>query len=1181
MRWDLLLIVLMLVLLLLLCSAPGYSQDEDPIAYKPDIVGVGRMFMVALRVPTNAPEIKVTVPDSVEMFDRTPLPTKTELRKYYFRSLKPAKQADIVFAHPAGAITISLEIWSFEDLRQFRELKGVQLPRRWPLGEPLPELKQGQTITTDKLREYWQGKGSPGAAWLKLSDQEIWDLQPDCTIPRYHFVSLQHGCPVHGIEVYTKKAYYPWSFDMRIPHRWKLTCPIGGEEYPTNDFANGDMTSGEFPDDGFGGACEYEGNKYRFIAVICQVYCSYALVVAPECADGYMATDDMEYVHKALVAMSRVALEYAYLGTMTHHRHRNDKRQTDRLGPAPFSEGPCLAHSGLSLYAMNDPRLAEAYDKIFPVIEQDKEIIPFLQSKGLEIRTHEDLRRFIEENLFAVWLQGLMDGASHANEPIAQGCFARLAEVLNYQRGDELMDWLYDGAGKMRTFVTNGFFRDGAPYESTGGYNDEHMRPLGPIVDSIEHLRQMRPEVYPEERYPDFTKSRRYHNVFDFAMNTVNIDRTYPNVGDSGSFPQYQKLGKRVWQNGGVGAFEHAYKVFKDPKFAWALANHEGWEPSLEFPYTREAIEKEAAKWPNDWNDKSCLQDGYGLAMLRSGRDDDKRALWMYYGRTHGHAQDEIMQIGLDAWQSKIVGHMGCPRNWNHWETCWVTHNVARQIPFVQMTATGQLFADAGPVHIAEAYAEGFADEVDSGEGYDVLPDDWQRRMLVLVDVSDDQFYCVDFYRIHGGKDHWWTIHVQEGVFSTEGLELTRQEGGTVAGPEVPYGDPKWMEEHGCKFSTGGRPGWYGPMFAFPHLYNVERGTPAGVWSADWALKDADGLHFRMTVPQAEGAEVIIADGTSPAGGKPYEMKWVLMHKEGPSTSSGQAETPTKSQVVNVMELYNGEPVIKRVRPLEVSGGDEAGFDAYGCVIELADGRTDTIFASADGTVVRSAESGFEFAGRFGLYRERDGVALDMVLIGGTKLTKNGVGITEGSAEYRAEITAVDRDTETIIVAPAPGDLEALVGNYIYITNPVRRIAYKVLEAKEVGDGAELHLEFDSHIGVGKVSGVDSHKVLSSTAFPVSGYRYYHGARIVNAQRTSEYQLAGMCRGKFALIDSSLHPDIAADKLAAEFPVDSWFDVYDYGVGDEVVWPYAESVAAIGPAAYRVTGTDEFALSLP
>jgi len=1173
MRWDLLLIILLLVLLL--CSAPGYSQDEDPVAYKPDIVGVGRLILVALKVPAGAAEIKVTVPEEVKMLDRTPLPTKKEQRRYYFRSLKPAKQADIVFAHPAGEITVSIEIWSFEDLRQFRKLKDTQLPRRWPLGEMLPELKEGQTTTTDRMKEVAKGKGA-SEQWLNFTDDEIWSIQPDTTIPRWHWVNLANGCPVHGKEIYRGGAFYPWRDEndkpirsysyASVPYAWKIKCPVGNELYPSNDFANDDFTSGEFPDDGIGGGyIAPDGKHYGFIAETCQAYCHKMLNVAPPCADGYLRTGDIRYVHKALVALSRLAVEYSYLATMTHHRHRNRVTQVERLGQGTFAEGPFVAGGGYGVYCIDQPpyqmKHAEAYDKIWPAIDQDEEIIPYLQSKGFaNIKTHEDVRRFLEENLFAVWMQGAMDGTTSSNEPFPQMGLVRMAEVLNYKRGNEFMDWLYDDPrGKMRYFVTNTFFRDGAPYESTGGYNGMHVTAICPVAEGIERLRELRPETYPKEKYPSLTESRRYHSVFDFSMNTVNIDRTYPRVGDGGAWPRFSKRSVRRWQNGGVAAFEHAYKIFKDPKFAWALANTAGWRPSLEFPYTREEIEAEAAKWPDDWNDPSCLQDGYGLAMLRSGEGINKRSLWMMYGRARGHTHEDMLHMGLDAYQSEILGHMGYPRNWNYWYRHWMTQIQARQIPIVNMTATAQLFADAGPVHIAEALAQGFSDKVSSGEGYQISEDNWQRRMLAIVDVSDDQFYCLDLYRMSGGDEHWWTFHAQEGEFATEGLQLTKQDGGTLAGPDVPYGDATWLKEQG-------RTKW-----GFAHLYNVERATPDATWSADWELKNADGLHFRMTVPQAEGAEVIVTDATCPAGGDPYEMKFVLMNKQG--------EAPTQSQIINVMELYKDQPLIKSVTPLEVSGDDEAGFKPYGCVIELQNGRTDTVFASTDGTVLRTAEGGFEFAGRFGLYSEENGVPTHVVLVGGTTLTKDGLGITMEDAEYRAEIRTVDRETETITVSPAPPNPEALVGNYIYITNPGRRLAYKVLEAKAVAGGAELRMEFDSRVGTGQVSGTEDQKVATSTPFHLRGYRYYQGARVVNAERTAEYRILGVAGG--AVIDTQAHPDVTAEKLEAEFPVGTWFDVYDYGVGDEVVWPLAVSVTQVSSTTYKVTAPGNVTLSLP
>ena len=1132
------------------------------IKYKPDIVAVDRMFMIALESPVETPEIRVSYPDSMVLFDRTPLPAKTASRKYYFRALRPAAEASIVFAHPDGPQAVSIEIWSFEDLRAFRTLKGQQLPRRWPLGEMLPELKTGQTTTTDKLKAYWRDRSARGKQYLTMGDDAIWSLQPDSTIPRWHWVNCALGCPVHGKEIYTHGAFYPWrnekggtlrSYTASVPYPWKIKCPAGGELYPSNDFAAGDMTSGDFPDDGIGGACSHGEAQYGFIAEICQSYCHQMLAVAPACADGYLATGDIRYVHKALVAMSRLAVEYAYLATMTHHRHRNSRRQVGRLGQSTFSEGPCLPSSGFTVYCIDQPGYqaahAEAYDKIWPAIEQAPEIIPFLQRQGVSVETHAELRRFLEENLFAVWMQGAMDGATHSNEPYAQHGLVRMAEMLNYERGDEFMDWLYDGSGNMRIFVPNGFFRDGAPYESTGGYNGMHVVALGPIVEAIENLRELRPDVYPEAKYPSLSKSRRYHSVFDFSMNTVNIDRTFPRVGDSGAHPTYRRLGKRAWQNGGTAAFEHAYRVFRDPKFAWALVNTPGWRPSLEFPYTREQVEAEAATWPDDWNDASCLQDGYGLAMLRSGEGSSKRALWMMYGRARGHVHDDIMHIGLDADGSEILGHMGYPRNWNHWEGNWITQIQARQMPFAQMTAAVQLFADAGPVHVAEARAEKFSDKVASGDGYLVDPDYWQRRMLVLVDVDAENFYCLDLYRIYGGSEHWWTFHAQEGKVSTAGIQFEAQAAGTLAGPEVPYGDDKWLKDHGCR---KGIYGWSGAMFGFPHLYNVQRGVPQGAWSADWELKGAGGLHFRLTLADSSESEAVLCDGTSPAGGKPYEMKWALLHKQG--------RAPVKSQVASLMELYRGEPVVRSVRQLDLTGEDEAGLSAYGLVIELEE-RTDFVFAAADASVLRRAPGGFEFAGRFGLYSERDGAPLHMVLIGGTRLAKNGIGIQQASAEYRARIVAVDRETETVTVTPAPADARILEGKYVYLTNAVRRLAYPVVEAKLTDQGAELRLGFDSRVGTGKVSGVEGHRVCTATSFYLHRFRYYHGARLVSADRGTEYRLAGVLSTKFALIDSGLYPDIDDAKLAAEFPRGSWFDIYDYGVGDEVVYPNVVSVS--------------------
>ena len=110
--------------------------------------------------------------------------------------------------------------------------------------------------------------------------------------------------------------------------------------------------------------------------------------------------------------------------------------------------------------------------------------------------------------------------------------------------------------------------------------------------------------------------------------------------------------------------------------------HHPGWRPSQGFPFTREQdSKKEAAKWPDDWNDAASLHDGYGVAILRDRQSRRQRALWMMYGQKRGHSQDNIMDIGLQGHQGILLAHMGYPRNWGYWEYSWSSHNVARQFP--------------------------------------------------------------------------------------------------------------------------------------------------------------------------------------------------------------------------------------------------------------------------------------------------------------------------------------------------------------------------------------------------------------------------------------------------------------------------------------------------------------------
>ena len=161
---------LLLMLPALLASVYAQEAKMDPrVAYAPDVVGVDRLFMIAVKAPPAAAQIAVTVPPQVKLLDQTPVPTTADVRRYYFRSQQPGQDIKITFAHPDGPLTVTMTVWSFDDLRAYRKLKNIQLPRRWPLGEALPELKEKQTITTEAQKEAARKSGGGAANWLSTA----------------------------------------------------------------------------------------------------------------------------------------------------------------------------------------------------------------------------------------------------------------------------------------------------------------------------------------------------------------------------------------------------------------------------------------------------------------------------------------------------------------------------------------------------------------------------------------------------------------------------------------------------------------------------------------------------------------------------------------------------------------------------------------------------------------------------------------------------------------------------------------------------------------------------------------------------------------------------------------------------------------------------------------------------
>ena len=104
---------------------------------------------------------------------------------------------------------------------------------------------------TGESRDYTGAKYVGAARMVQKTDDEIFALVPAITIPRKWSVDPTATCPVHGTAIRARSGFYPWLVDFE-QHPYRVKCPVGGELYPSNDFAAGDMTSGDYPDDGSG-----------------------------------------------------------------------------------------------------------------------------------------------------------------------------------------------------------------------------------------------------------------------------------------------------------------------------------------------------------------------------------------------------------------------------------------------------------------------------------------------------------------------------------------------------------------------------------------------------------------------------------------------------------------------------------------------------------------------------------------------------------------------------------------------------------------------------------------------------------------------------------------------------------------------------------------------------------------
>lgn len=765
----------------------------------------------------------------------------------------------------------------------------------------------------DPIRYYVGPLYTAADVFAEQSDEFMWLLQPTTTIPRAYDIGKDPRavCPVHGDEVKKFGAFNPWRIDP-VGHPYQIQCPVGGEWYPSNRYDLGDMTSGEFPDDGSG--CLSEGQRYHFLTEYAHM--AYGSVVVPtlkSLSEAYVLTGERKYAHKGCILLARVASEYPNYGWEGTSFDLEDRTERTYLGPYggthPFytwKQGGMISDLIWESFLLE--RIAYAYDGLYDYMD-DPEVLAFLQGKGMPVESGDDLREYIESYILRAGMVALQKGKIHGNEGFHQACALTLALVLDdygdtHPNSADMVEYAYHGEGRTAYMLVNGLSRDGGGHESPN-YNRIKLDFVR-VAQIMEEIREQHPDRFPPERYPDIFADPKARGLFDNYIDILVLDRWLPSIGDCGGIGKPSRHDDRARRYSFLGGENlYAFTRYGDPRYARALHRMDGqpYPTDLWEPYPEDAIRAALDDPASAIVRESRLLDGYGVAILESGEWPQDRAAVLNYSSIIGHRQSDQLSLGLYARGVDLLPDLGYPRTWNYrlqWDSANMAHNTVtvNEKPFTSprfFRNGARLFASAEGVHVVTAHHNPYTEDGSLG-GDEEFRCDLYERTVVMVEVDDERFYVVDLFAVNGGEQHdqsWHAMYVEP---AAPGLDWRAQATGTLAGPGVPeFG--AYTDRWGREYKDG-----YFPSF-LTEVRRAKLEAPA-VWSWASGLPEGDTVALHV-VPVGGPAEVIMGKGRSPVWVE-EKLDYLLVRR--------QVERGAASHFVTVLDAYQETPTVTSVR---------------------------------------------------------------------------------------------------------------------------------------------------------------------------------------------------------------------------------------------------------------------------
>lgn len=956
-----------------------------------------------------------------------------------------------------------------------------------PVGEILPPrvrqpqfpLKDRRTLLTDaelaqiraNVERYPAARKvadtilADAAYWVDWTDEALRDLIVTAEVPR-SFEVCPEGCPVHGRRVFEETGkFYPWIVDPKKP--FQVTCPIGGETYPSNDYGRfyrsrfQDRTGLDqtYADDGRGWLAP-NGERYWFVAHWHHwVWTQHPTSPHPNIMSGlaalgraYQLTGDRRYAHKAAVILHRAAEVYPNM----------DYESQSRYGQLMAAKDGSR-YSGKIINAIWETyfvaQFAETYDAIWETIDGDAALQQFTAKDGRAIRA------CIEANLIEDGIDAIYERRARGNYGMHQR--ALLLAAIVRQHGDNaryLADLLDRPDGViylgLRRALYGLVWRDGQPYESPG-YNLLWVQNLTAVTELLPRLGV------------DVTQLPRLRRLYDAPLAAIAIGRHTPAIGDTTSV-----YGGVVGEEPAV--YQQAYRTYRDPRYAAFLAAFGGAGEGgfRDFP-TLLHPPVEAATPPADGRrvapQRSRLLSGFGLALLNDTADET--AVSLYFGQHVSHHHFDRLHFDLFARGQPLTPDLGYPDAMNVYVPgvwTWSVNTVAHNTVVVDAAAQPgnapgvvELFADAGWARGIEVSAAGTYPQCDE-----------YRRGLLLVDAPGGGRYLVDCFNVSGGRQQDYSLHGPTGTARFADDAWTAPAPGTLAGEHVKLGE---LYDDPQMATDGPTKGYYEYRGSgFQHLFNVQRRT-AGDAVVDYVHEKDPTAALRIRVLAAPGQELMAADARVSPVNHPELLKYLIARR----TAGGDAAN-LRSTFVAVLEPHApGDPVIARVERLTPTVGTAL-------LVTHASGDTDVVIHDPSGQAktVATPWGPVTTAARQAVLRfDAQGQPVRLYLAGGADLRWSdrtwsalpGVTATVVAVEPAASRFHLRLESPAGLAAPAAAQL---AGRIATLGNAHGRTAHTLLAAAAAGADIVVTTQDDLLAGLMRVSAVDGARLETKTQLP-------------------------------------------------------------------------------------------------